>query len=801
LIIEVVDASGVKRKLEYDSRRRLTRVKNAANVVLVRYVYGDKDQVLEQYDAFENKTSYDYTIHLGEPLLTKVTTPQGRVSEFTYDAMGRLVKSKTPSGSEWNATYVGDWSVIEKITDPLAAETSFQYDARLNRIKITDPLSRITQTVFDDLDLPREVTDALGEKTQFENNGNRDMKKLTDARDNAYTMVWEESGVRKSLQWPDAAQQTGVFDANGALVQWTARGGAGVVNLTRDAAGEVSGRTWTAGTESGGVSFTRNAQGQLTVTTSLLMGLSVNQALTYDAEGRLSGLSQTIGNVTRAAAVTYDLAGRLATLTYPAGFVISYDYTADGQIAAIKKDGSPLATYGYDSAGRLATRTLSNGVGTTYTYDAANRLASLTVSSGGGVLWAERYGYNAAGERIYTLHGDSGTAGDGYWLDATSQLRGVNYGAANATLPYTSQSSSNNAQWQYDEVGNRIVETGTGAPTNYFVDEVNQYTAVSGVAAVGYSARGDLTQYGDWSYTYDAQGNMIRAHNGQSNALAQYWRDAFGHRAVKDVNGSKTIFFNMGTSQLEAYNVTNATASSTIHEPGIDRPFAEIGSNGSVAFFYHQDWLGNVVLLTGASANTVESYSYSVWGQPTAKDAGGQTVTTTPKSRFLFTAREYDPETALYHYRARAYSPQIGRFLQTDPIDFGGGDVNLFRYVSNNPVNWVDPLGLQLGGPSPYHQLDPGPGGTAPKPGTRMSGDDCTYTPAFMAAPGFRLGVGILGWGMSFSSMASGAAATAAGQPYGPPLMAWGFASHGMAVNNIVQGATGNGFVPNPVAN
>ena len=48
----------------------------------------------------------------------------------------------------------------------------------------------------------------------------------------------------------------------------------------------------------------------------------------------------------------------------------------------------------------------------------------------------------------------------------------------------------------------------------------------------------------------------------------------------------------------------------------------------------------------------------------------------------------------LYDYRNRTYSPTLGRFLQTDPIRFEAGDVNLYRYVFNNPVNWVDPLGL-----------------------------------------------------------------------------------------------------------
>ena len=67
----------------------------------------------------------------------------------------------------------------------------------------------------------------------------------------------------------------------------------------------------------------------------------------------------------------------------------------------------------------------------------------------------------------------------------------------------------------------------------------------------------------------------------------------------------------------------------------------------------------------------------------------------------MFTGREYDAETGLYYYRARCYDPAIGRFLQTDPIGYKGG-INLYSYCSNNPIIYVDPLGLDywIEGPS-----------------------------------------------------------------------------------------------------
>jgi RHS repeat-associated protein len=63
-------------------------------------------------------------------------------------------------------------------------------------------------------------------------------------------------------------------------------------------------------------------------------------------------------------------------------------------------------------------------------------------------------------------------------------------------------------------------------------------------------------------------------------------------------------------------------------------------------------------------------------------------------NRFLFQGREYFPELGLYDYRNRFYHPILGRFLQTDPSGFDGGDMNLFRYCGDDPVDGSDPTGL-----------------------------------------------------------------------------------------------------------
>jgi len=116
--------------------------------------------------------------------------------------------------------------------------------------------------------------------------------------------------------------------------------------------------------------------------------------------------------------------------------------------------------------------------------------------------------------------------------------------------------------------------------------------------------------------------------------------------------------------------------------------------------YYHHDGLGSTVALTEGTGNVVESYTYDVYGQPSFLSATYQLLpTSSVTNRFLFTGREYLAELALYDYRHRFYSPSLGRFLQTDPIRFDAEDVNLYRFIENSPVDFVDPDGLSMTAP------------------------------------------------------------------------------------------------------
>jgi RHS repeat-associated protein len=130
--------------------------------------------------------------------------------------------------------------------------------------------------------------------------------------------------------------------------------------------------------------------------------------------------------------------------------------------------------------------------------------------------------------------------------------------------------------------------------------------------------------------------------------------------------------------------IRGASSFRYVHGPGIDEPLAREDGAGALSY-YHADALGSIVKWTSQAGGVVQEYRHDAWGN---MELGAS------EPGYAFTGREWDPNTGLYYYRARYYDPKAARFASEDPIGFAGG-VNFYEYVSGNPVNSTDPLGLQ----------------------------------------------------------------------------------------------------------
>ena len=133
------------------------------------------------------------------------------------------------------------------------------------------------------------------------------------------------------------------------------------------------------------------------------------------------------------------------------------------------------------------------------------------------------------------------------------------------------------------------------------------------------------------------------------------------------------------------------TATSTA-QPGLPTVIASttVPVSSAVAgstLYYHQDGLGTVTELTDTNGNVAKAYAYDAYGN--LLESPG-----TVEQPYTYTGREFDSESGLYYYRARYYDAATGRFLQKDPIGFGGGSLNLYSYVGSSVPNRIDPFGL-----------------------------------------------------------------------------------------------------------
>ena len=663
-LYSITDANGNKTYYLYDAFKRVTAQRR----------WSESSEILTSTIAYDD---YNNTIRI---------STGGKSAITYYDIMGRVIKEEVNSGAGLvtRTTEYDEMGNLSVVTDPNGGQVSYGYDDRGNVVSVVNELGQETVYQYDAFGNITQMTTPGGSQTTYEYDSLGRNVKITDALNQSeyrtYDMLGNLAGTK------DRKGQTAQFTYDSMnRLKMEARGGNPIFYTYDD-----FGNRKTLTDQAGGISYsysytynnrleTINAPGGKSITygyddvgnvTSVNGYNGQTVSYQYDTANRLQAVSE---GGTVLAQYEYHPFGALKKVTYPGQGTMEYAYDdAVRLVSAVNKLNDNTAvntyTYTYDLNGNQLTKT-DNTEQTTYTYDAANRLKSITEPDG----TSTGYSFDANGNIMTKAVTHPAEYEYTFQQDGTEFTLG---GIATHTVNYT-----------YDK-NNRLLQErefigGDGTDYAGLVEILRQYT---------YDANGNTTKRTTSGqvdaevveYTYDALNRLTQYKDAQNN-VTTYAYNADGERVSKTQNGVTTNYY-WDRGYISAETAGSSTVTNYV---GVGGVFAR--KSGTQTDYLFKNGHGDVTAKVSGGVVT-KTYNYDAYGVEKNPDAND----TNP---FRYCGEYFDSESESIYLRNRYYSPLSSRFITEDPICSGS---NWYAYCSNNPIMFVDPMGLSPRGNSYY---------------------------------------------------------------------------------------------------
>ncbi|MFS1524430.1 RHS repeat-associated core domain-containing protein [Microbulbifer sp. 2304DJ12-6] len=728
--LKTQNANGVQTHFTYTARGWLktTTVKAASGDLVTTYTYDPVGQVTHIAYPDDSSITFEYD---AARRLTATENSLGERMEYTLDAAGNIKEEKVfaADGTTLVRSVSRSYDELSRLIDVNGnngQNTSIAYDKNGKRVSTTDGNQHTTGEARDALGRVQTVTDADNKQVQYTYDSEDRITSVTDQRGNTTRYEYDFAGNLTKRTSPDTGITTYDHDEAGNLkVRTDARGI--TVNHNYDALNRLTAISYPgSASENALFNYDNTEDGNKGV--GRLTGYSNDSgstSLTYDDLGRITRQDDTIASWSFNTRYSYDSLGRVSGITYPSGRIVSYSRDVLGRISAVSsKENSEasartiISNIQYQPYGGISSMEYGNGITQSYSYDLDGRLEAVTASGIGNVR-SEFYTYDLANNITGIADNLDNSKDRGFIYDKLNRLTDEGY--------IEGQNS-----YQYDPVGNRtqkeITNTDNSQSSTAYSYETssNRLTSKGGkdwvTDAVGNTIS---TDDGAKQYTYN-HANRLKTYSENDTLKGTYYYNALGQRVRTDKTEDNLLHYNLSGQYLgEATMAADGSAiQSRIDYIYIDNmPVAQVEisySEGVVQSatltYLHTDHLNTPRIGTNESEAIVWRWDSDAFGksEPNADPDGDANQAVV---NLHFPGQYEDRETGLHYNYYRDYDPSTGRYLQSDPIgilrDYSDPQLqiaiqmgliapeglydsinHLYGYVDQNPINFIDPSGL-----------------------------------------------------------------------------------------------------------